>query len=179
MKRSIYLFFVIFAISTLSCNKDEGSNYDVELQSNPDVDTYIALLKTNQYDSQELPAFTEKDIPALLIFRNESQTITNFPHNGLSSFYGPECELGVYVLWTIESIRAVAIDSKYLSPGRFPSLNPILALRNAEELELVSDNESHEVAAEAYFEWWASNRHKDFNDYKIIDPLIETDYRWH
>ena len=104
--------------------------------------------------------------------------ITNFPRNPISSLYGPDCKLGMFVLWTIESIRAVAIDSKYLI-GRFPSQNPILALKAADELDLVYDNESHEVAAEAYFNWWDSNRSDNFDDFKMVDPLAETEYRWH
>ena len=63
--------------------------------------------------------------------------------------------------------------------GRFPSQNPILALRDSEELELVFDDKSHEIAAHAYYEWWEDNKHKDFSDFKNIDPLEITDYRWH
>jgi len=102
--------------------------------------------------------------------------ITNFPKNGISSLMAPECKLGMYVLWTIESIRAVEINSKYLI-GRFPSQNPILALRSSPELELVYDQKSHEAAAKAYYEWWNSNILLA-NRLKT-DPLKETDYRWH
>ena len=174
MKPIIVILISALALAPLSCNKE-----DIELASNPDVEEYITLLKANQYDSLELPTFTYQHIPALLIYRNETQTITDFPHNGLSSLYGPDCKLGMYVLWTIESIRAVAINSEYLSPGRFPSLNPILALREAEELELVYDHESHEIATRAYYNWWIDNREKDFDVFKKVDPLSETAYRWH
>ena len=84
----------------------------------------------------------------------------------------------MYVLWTIESVRAVAINSKYLIM-RFPSQNPILAIKDSDESDLVTDNESHEIAAKAYFDWWENNKYKDFDEFKNIDPLIETDYRWH
>jgi hypothetical protein len=143
-----------------------------------DVETYIELLKTNQYDSLNLPSFTYMDISALLQYRNETQIITNFPHNPISSLYGPECKLGMYILWTIESIRAVSINSEYLIM-RFPSQNPILALRVSDELNLVSDNASHTIAADAYFDWWENNKNKDFDDFKNIDPLEDVDYRWH
>ena len=174
MKPSLILIISALAIALMSCNKE-----DIELASNPDVEEYITLLKANQYDSLVLPAFSYQHIPALLIYRNETQTITDFPHNGLSSLYGPECKLGMYVLWTIESIRAVATNSEYLSPGRYPSLNPILALRDAEELEVVYDLESHEVAARAYYNWWIENSDKGFDAFKNLDPLSETGYRWH
>lgn len=99
------------------------------------------------YDDLNLPAFTHKHIPALLNYRNNYQPITNFPHN--PTFYRPDCKLGLYVLWTIESIRAVAIDCDRLIL-RFPSQNPVLALRNSNELVLVSDNQSHQTAAKVY-----------------------------
>src|ERR1035437_7870313 len=83
------------------------------------VDRYIELLKASQYDSINLPAFTYLNIPALLVYRNETQLITNFPRNGISSMLVPDCKLGMYVLWTIESIRAVAIQSDRLIL-RFP-----------------------------------------------------------
>jgi hypothetical protein len=82
----------------------------------------------------------------------------------------------MYVLWTIESIRAVEIKSEYLI-GRFPSQNPILALRASTELNLVYDDKSHKEAAKAYYDWWHSIR--IFKDKMKIDPLKKTDYRWH
>lgn len=142
------------------------------------VDRYVELLKVNQYDSINLPAFTYNDIPALLKYRNETQVITNFPHNGISSLYAPDCTLGMYVLWTIESIRAVSINSKYLIM-RFPSQNPILALRDSTGLNLVYDETSHQTIAKAYYDWLENNKQKNFNEFKNIDPLVETKYKWH
>ena len=168
------LFLVLISLTTIiSCKKSES-----EVKTNLSVERYIVLLKANQYDSSYLPVFTYQDIPALLTYRNETQIITNFPHNGISSLYAPDCKLGMYVLWTIESIRAVEIQSEYLIM-RFPSQNPILALRVAAELSLVYSDESHQIAAQAYFDWWANNKHKNFNEFKNIDPLKSTDYRWH
>lgn len=142
------------------------------------VETYIELLRSNQYDSMLLPVFTYNDIPALLAYRNETQQITNFPQNLISSYHMSQCSLGIYVLWTIESIRAVSINSKSVIMG-FPSQNPILALRNSGRLEMVSDITSHQVAAEAYYNWWKNSEHQDFNTFKNIDPLLGTNYRWH
>jgi hypothetical protein len=173
MKMLRYIFLLIFISSLIGCESQVNNETE-----NLDVETYIRLLKSNQYNSLYLPSFTYKDIPALLEYRNENQIITNFPHNPISSFYNPDCALGIYVLWTIESIRAVSISSESLIM-RFPSQNPILALRNSEVLTLVSDNLSHTIAANAYFEWWESNKNKEFDDFKNIDPLKNTDYRWH
>lgn len=173
MKTLNFLIILISLIGIISCEKD-----DTEEIENISVEKYIELLKLNQYDSLNLPEFTYSDIPSLLNYRNETQIITNFPHNGISSLYAPDCKLGMYVLWTIESVRAIATDSPYLIM-RFPSQNPILALRNSVELDLVYDNESHEIAAKAYFDWWENNKLKDFSEFKNIDPLGGTEYRWH
>ncbi len=165
-----FILLVAF-VSLVSCN----DNKEIETLT---VDRYVELLKANQYDSINLPAFTSSDIPALLKYRNDTQVITNFPRNLISSLYAPDCTLGMYVLWTIESIRAVAIDSKYLIM-RFPSQNPILALRESTELKLVYDEASHQTAAKAYYDWWENNKQKKFNEFKDIDPLAKTKYRWH
>jgi hypothetical protein len=166
MKTKALLIMTVFLLS-ISCEKQVP---------NPDVDIYIRQLIAGQYTPDELPAFTPSDIPALLYYRNETNTITNFPHNPISSLWGPECKLGIYVLWTIESIRAVEINSKYLI-GRFPSQNPILALRNATQLALVSDEDSQKVVAKAYYDWW--NSVHILSDKMNIDPLAGTPYKWH
>ncbi|MBN2349767.1 MAG: DUF4943 family protein [Bacteroidales bacterium] len=168
-----FLIITIVWVGIISCEKEES--YDLV---NPGVEQYIELLKAGEYDAMNLPEFTYRDIPALLQYRNETRIITDFPHNPISSFYGPECKLGMYVLWTIESIRAVSIQSEYLI-RRFPSQNPILAQRNSDELVLVSDIISHNIVAQAYFDWWENNKHKDFEEFDHIDPLEQTDYKWH
>ncbi len=173
MKTSKILITLILLIGIISCENDDLVPID-----NPGVENYIELLKSNQYDALTLPEFTNDDIPGLLMYRNEIQVITDFPHNGISSLYAPDCKLGMYVLWTIESIRAVAIESDHLI-GRFPSQNPILGTRNAEALELVYTDESHQMAANAYYDWWENNKDRDFEEFKNIDPLIGTDYKWH
>jgi hypothetical protein len=167
----IIITSLLFSLS--GCDKDDV--YDI---NNIEVEKYIKLLKAGEYEFMELPPFTAEDIPALLQFRNETQMITNFPSNGVSSYMMLECKLGIFVLWTIESIRAVAIKSEYLI-GRFPSQNPVLALRNSEGLQLVNNDESHAFAAKACFDWWNENKHMDFDAFKNIDPLAETVYRWH
>ena len=171
--KTLNLFIMMIFLTTLvSCKKK-----DFESTTNISVNRYIELLKANQYDSVTIPAFTYQDIPALLNYRNETQLISVFPRNPISSFYGGDCKLGIYVLWTIESIRAVSIKSKYLIL-RFPSQNSILALRNA-DFALVKDEASHREAANAYFIWWESNKRRDFSAFAPIDPLSGTAYKWH
>lgn len=172
MKTLKILIFCISLVSLLGCDIDKTK----ELKS-VDVEKYVEQLKSGEYESFDLPAFTYKDIPALLVYRNETQTITDFPHNGISSLWMPECTLGMYVLWTIESIRAVAIDSEYLI-GRFPSQNPIVQQR-AEPFDLESGNDIQVLISKAYYDWWNENKHNDFISFCNIDPLLETEYRWH
>jgi hypothetical protein len=167
MKLPIKLIILALVFGLIGCEKQVD---------NPAVETYINQLKSNSYASPELPVFQPSDIPALLKYRNETMVITNFPHNGISSLWAPECKLGMYVLWTIESIRAVEVKSKYLI-GRFPSQNPILALRASTELKLVYDDNSQNEAAKAYYHWWYAVY--IFSDKMKTDPLEDTDYKWH
>ncbi len=170
------LKILVFCISLMSiilgCDKNESEDLN-----NLDVERYIELLKKGEYKSLELPAFTYKEIPALLEYRNETQMIKDFPINGISSLWLPECKLGMYVLWTTESIRAVGIDSEYLI-GRFPSQNPIVQKRE-EPFEMEDGSEVHEIISKSYNDWWENNKNKEFNEFKHIDPLIKTEYRWH
>lgn len=172
MKTLKIFLFLISLIGLISCKKDKE-----EEVAQMDVQQYIQQLKTNEYKAYVLPAFTPQDIEALLQFRNDTQIITDFPNSTYSSYYQRECTLGIYVLWTIESIRSETAKNKMMMG--FPSQNPILCLRNVEEMSLVFDNNAQTIAAKAYFDWWEANKNKDFNQAKVIDPLENTDYRWH
>jgi hypothetical protein len=79
------------------------------------------------------------------------------------------------ILWNIESIRVVEISSEKLI-GRFPSQNPLLALREKPS-EWVFDEDSHLTAAKAYYDWWRSTY--IFKDKMKIDPLKGSKYIWH
>ncbi len=162
----------ILLISSFGCHKNE-----LEDLNNLSVAQYIELLKEGKYDSTDLPNFTYKDIPALLAYRNETQTITNYPHNWISSLWMPECSLGMYVLWTIESIRSMATDSEYLI-SRFPSQNPVVQQRG-EPFDLSSGTEIQKIISAAYYNWWKENKRRNFDEFKHIDPLSNTEYRWH
>ncbi|MCJ7447198.1 MAG: DUF4943 domain-containing protein [Bacteroidales bacterium] len=163
------LFFTILTILLVSfgCKK---MDYD-----NPEVENYISLLKNGKYNSYELPEFNRSDISALLIYRNDTTIIYKFPVNPISSYAMMKCKLGIVVLWTVESIRAVEIDSENLI-GRFPSQDPLLALRDNPSV-WVFDEESHLSAAKAYYNWWKSN--PIFTNKMKIDPLNDTKYIWH
>jgi hypothetical protein len=174
--KTIVLVFVAFIFLFVSCKKGNS-----EVVGNLDVAKYVELLKTNQYNSSNIPAFTSNDIPLLLAYRNDNHLVRIFPANLVSSYapFEPNYRLGVLVLWTIESIRAVSIQSQNLV-GRFPSQNPFIAKRsNPSEWVLDYDNEAYTMISQAYFDWWESNRHLSFDLFKGIDPLKDTGYKWH
>ena len=164
---------VIFALlAFVSCDKREE-----EMSENVTVNQYVDLLVKGEYSSTELPSFTASDIPELLEYRDSRQKISNFPINWISSSLTEESTLGMYVLWTVESIRAVAIDSEFLI-GRFPSQNPVVQMR-VSPFEYVPEDESLEIVAEAYMEWWQKNKDRAFDEFKEVDPMLSTDLRWH
>lgn len=165
---------ILFAalISFFSCDKE-----DAEDLTKVSVERYIELLKQGKYDSRDLPDFTYQDIPALLKYRNDTQMITDFPYNPISSFYTEECSLGMYVLWTIESIRTTAL-SHDPSSGKFPSLNPMVG-QKGEEYEIKTGSEIQEIVSKEYFDWWEGNKNKNFEEFKDIDPLSDSEYRWY
>ncbi len=143
---------------------------------NEEVKTYIDKLISGDYIAYNVPVFTPDDIPALLDYRDAVTIITNFPRNPVSSYFQQECRLGVYVLWTVESIRKVEIGS-YELIGRFPSQNSVLALRETHQFMPVTDDKSHRDVSKAYYEWWYSNF--VLKDKIRKDPLTGTKYLWH
>lgn len=171
MKLTRLLIGLIFLYSLSGCDR-KGDPINPE---NISADRYISLLASDNYD-QQMPTLNPADIPELLEHRNNTKFIKNYPRNPISSFYHPECKLGIYILWTIESIRSVAIESE-MTVMRYPSLNPILVFKSGEYLE-PNDSQAHQTVAGAYYNWWASNQGKSVEEIMAIDPLVETEYRW-
>ncbi len=170
MKHVKTLITCLFLLTFLGCEEDSDP-------STISVERYVELLKQGKYDADQLPEFSSRDIPALLAYRNESQIIKDFPVNTLSSSMTSECTLGMYILWTIESVRARSIDSKYLF-YTFPSQNPVIE----KKVDFTWVEQSDAVLAtiaQSYFDWWENNKNKDFDNFKNIDPLTDTEYKWH
>ncbi len=168
MKKIVVLLSLFLLYIFSGCEKQETTNIE--------VDTYVELLEKGSYEASDLPAFTTEDISALLEYRNDTSLITNFPHNPISSFWLDECRLGTFILWTIESVRAVEIQSEFLI-GRFPSQNSILFYRDSTLSSIPFDLNVLNVAAQAYFDWWYSDL--PLADKMNIDPLEDTDFRWY
>jgi len=167
MKTTLKFFLIIVVTALYGCEKHKD---------NEEVKIYIDSLISGGYGAYDLPAFTTGDIPALLEYRDATTIITNFPRNPVSSYFQAECRLGVYVLWTIESIRAVESGDKDLI-GRFPSQNSVIALRDTHEFMPLTDEQSHRDISRTYYEWWYS---ASLNSGKMKrDPLEGTKYVWH
>jgi hypothetical protein len=177
MKTIKILILFFFLTGVLGCKNDD----DTIGINNPDVETYIQLIKANQYESSQLPEFTSKDIPALLEYLNDESVISKFPHNPISSYYAPnpDYRLGILVLWTIESIRVAAYDDSNLILG-LPSQHPFVKTRS-EPVEWITNHEdnAYDVVRQSYVKWWNENKHKKFINFCRIDPLESTNYRWH
>ena len=172
MKNQGVLSCFLLLLFFIACDKSE-EEFTIDLT----VEKYVDLLIKGKYNAMELPHFTKADIPQLLEYRNSRQKISNFPTNWISSYQTNESTLGMYVLWTVESIRAVAVESELLI-GRFPSQNPIVET-SLQPFEMVPDEESLDVVATAYLNWWLNNKNTDFEQFKAIDPLLETGLKWH
>jgi hypothetical protein len=174
MKILKFLILIVFVLSLFSCDKN-----DTEKTNNPDVETYIELLKTNQYESSNLPEFSSNEIPALLKYINDNSVVNKFPYHPASSYAptNPEYRLGVLLLWTIESIRVAEFNNRNIG---FPSQHPFVKTKT-EPIEWIidHDNKIYEIIKQSYSNWWNENKHKEFGSFCNIDPLLETEYRWH
>ena len=168
MKTGIIFGTLLLTLLCFSCEKTEYVEYD--------VDEYIQQLHNGKYDSYELPEFTTKHISGLLEYRNDTTIINNFPHNPISSLWLEECRLGIFVLWTIESIRVVEIQSDSLY-GRFPSLNPYINITNPDLMMPYIPSTAHKITADAYYDWWHDDSVLEIKLER--DPLTQTPYSWH
>ncbi len=174
MKTSLQIFFCLLLFSMVACKEDEMHATQNE------VDLFMDGLQSGAYkDAMELPAFTVESIPALLKYRNNTERISQFPVNPVSSMRSPDCTLGIYALWIIESIRESNVQSgDQPLIGRFPSLNPRLATQGPDGVVLEEIDISQATAASAYFSWWERSQNISIFDLMEINPLEETVYRW-
>ncbi len=158
------LICIAMCFLVVSCNK-QGS----ELSN---VGTFIEILKENKIEKIEAPIFSKNDISELLNHRSDDLNISNFPRNPLSSFYMEEVAIGMYILWTIESIRMETINDPnfYL----FASLNPrIIRIPSG---ELVNQDVILAEVAKAYLNWWNSSL--SLEEKLQINPLEKLDLKW-
>lgn len=155
---------VIAFLLLLSCDRQEAAPSVVEI--------FIKNLKEDKAETMETTELSSENISELLTHSDDEQNIYNFTRNPLSSFYLVEVKLGMYVLWTIESIRMKEIDDPrfYL----YASLNPRII--SASSGELVDQDVILPDVSKAYFEWWNSSL---LLEEKLqINPLDGLDLSW-
>jgi len=171
-------FITILILFGISCEKDK---FDID---NPNVEIFVKQLKNGTYDYYEkgengenlwllMPKFTRSHIPSLIAFAKDTTHITDFPINPISSRRPfPEGRdyfiLGECLLWTVEGIR---------NGYGYGSLDPFLidtALTESERFKGLKCTEIL-IVRDIYKDWW--NNFQD-NDWKDINPLGETSYRW-
>lgn len=162
MKSLLICFFVF--LSFVSCNRQDFNRSGIQ--------QFIETLKEDKSQTLQMDDFRSEEISELLMYRTDKTNIINFPRNPLSSFYLEEVQMGMYVLWIVESIRMKEIED----PGYylFASLNPRIV--NTSSGEIVDQNAILSEVAEAYSEWWNSNL--PVEEKLKIDPLEDTNLDW-
>jgi len=162
----IFLKFILIAVF-LSCSKDEPVKTD--------VDIFIDKVKNNEFIADSLPKFSFQAIPILLDAANDFSIITIFPINPVSSYAPTRLTIGECLLWTVEHIRLHF--GAYSTSVGFPSFVP--------ELRDISDINSNNLTKEQlndayslYYDWWNDNKLKDFENFRNINPLENSKYRW-
>jgi hypothetical protein len=68
MKTNSILFVLSLLLISIGCERQNTNNSEVE--------SYISLLKSGQYDSYNLPEFQPSDIPALLKYINDTTSFS-------------------------------------------------------------------------------------------------------
>jgi len=146
------------------------------------IDTLIQLLRADNYQPDgkyAIPKLNWEDISELLEIGNDQTKITNFPRNGLSSYYQKDCYLGVISLWLIESIRITEQRNLIHPFEKFPSLNPLFKEKNNRTpLKDLNTMKNMETASQAYKNWWQTVKNMDIKEACKINPLKETNLSW-
>lgn len=165
MRKLIFLLTIGILLS--SCKKQSD---------NPTVDQFVAMIKKGNYESLYLPNFQPNDIERLLHYANDFQKIEEFPQNPISSYMPSELRLGECLLWTVESIRL-----NYDQPDgfkRYPSFNPQLIIPGGTYEPQVASIDDLNRAYNLYLAWWTTNKSKDFEDFRNINPLKDAVLMW-
>ncbi|ASZ11712.1 DUF4943 domain-containing protein [Chitinophaga pendula] len=127
---------------------------------------YVSLLKANKYPKYDLvPALRPADIAVLIQHVNDEQVIDNYPIPAMSAAqHGPQ-QVGMIVLYTIESIRLErkqgASTRPYISDTADPKRRPSL-----------------QEVAPYYVRWWEHHKDNDAAALKQSSPLAGTTLTW-
>jgi hypothetical protein len=171
------LLLVWCALFNIGCSKKTTDRPSEQWLPPADleVDAFINLLLDGEYHYRALPTFGPEVITKLLTYASDQTAIEQYPSNPISSYRSASVPLGYFVLWTVEHIR---LNHPHTNDPAFtyPSQNPVLQ-RRGDSFDPITDNESLDIIATAYRLWW--NESANFEMLRQIDPLMDTDFRWH
>lgn len=150
----------------VSCSKGDEPGTEVE--------KFVQQVKQDKYTSDRLPAFAPNAIPVLLASANDFSKITKFPVDPYTAFGPVKLTVGECLMWTIENIRLNY--GKYTNES-FPSFVPELHLKTDINVPRLTDVQLYE-AYNLYYNWWYNNKGKDFEEFRQINPLQDSNYVW-
>jgi hypothetical protein len=171
--KTTLLLFIFLNVIPYGCKEEFDLN-------DPDVDLFVDLVIRGEYKSRYLPSFTPGDISELLRFSDNFIEIKTFPVSPISSYWPPKFRLGECLLWTIESIRLSYDISNKIK--KFPSLVPTLVrtdISSNDPVERMLDNAKLFDVYNLYKKWWEDNKHRNFEEFRDINPLRESNYEWY
>ncbi|MCD7898789.1 MAG: DUF4943 domain-containing protein [Bacteroides sp.] len=174
MKKTLMTLLVLCSLFLVSSCSDETLDY-----YNPEVKLFVKQLKAGTYNTTnemgvvEVPKFTQKHIPLLLRYVDDTAEIPSFPLRSMTSHFGGKPRLGECMLWIIEGIRL----------GHDPSMGCKLVTRDADNYDGMYFLDNNEIveAAKLYRNWWekVENPNPIWSvDLWLIDPLHDSNYRW-
>lgn len=205
MKRFSAIFFsfaaaLLLCLSAVSCHVENqepniergyseqafndllGKLVDADKSSKADVDAFVGMLRAGTYIGSKLPAFTEKHIPALLSYTDNTELFSPVLCNPSSSYWMESCTIGFYALWTIESIRiSAAMPSDYVLYQSFPSQIPAIvdAQITTEAKLYINDPKVQQDVTAFYKLWWNYyGMTLPFVRAAEVNPLYGSPYRW-
>lgn len=157
--KQLLITFGMFAIFQADCRKKQTDASKASQQ-------YISLLKADQYPKYDpIPRLGRDDIPYLIRYVSDSQVIHNFPIPLVSAYaWGPQ-QLGMVVMYTIESIR---LQREY-GVSSCPYIVDSMDRQRPLDVKL---------PAQLYMNWWEKNQDKGIDELKKLSPLEGTRMSW-
>ena len=163
------VFIFILATLFVQCTDSEDIDFD-----KPDVKLFVQQVKTNTYAAEsamgvvEVPLFSKKDIPQLLMYAKDNTPIRKYPANPVASIVPDYYRLSICLLWTIEKIRL----------EQYPSLIPELYKQTEADGQYIAVAELSDIMEvwELYNKWW--NKAENDSGIYQTNPLAGSIYSW-
>ena len=162
--------------------------FGIYLQREPssEVEEKLAIRTDLRSFHNWKPAFTWRDIPALLELAENDQLLNGMPKLDVSSYIGGRCRQGMIALWFIEGLRRQQLslvrqeqlrERQHPASSRLP-LNPICVKEGMKLSDCESSAGIHRAALRAYQAWWRAVRDLAPEDAAVLYPLDLTDLKW-